>query len=131
MRQNNDPSCCNDAANSPCDRRGLWIGPGDGGSDRAYMHGMARRKSIVGLARPSAPCAKLNRPVPLVRSAMTIVNTDTIAPVIPSNACIAIINQGSDVNVKSSARVASMAKPTSNSGLHSGGSVPNKRHKGK
>jgi len=59
VRQNNDPCCSNEAAKCPSDRRGLWIGPGDGGSDRAYMHGMPRRKSIVGLARtryaPSRP----------------------------------------------------------------------------
>jgi len=29
------------ASADEADRRGLWIGPGDGGSDRAYMHVIA------------------------------------------------------------------------------------------
>ena len=36
---------------SPGDRRGLRIGPRDRRRDRAHVHGMARRKGIVGLAR--------------------------------------------------------------------------------
>ena len=67
---------------------------------------------------PSTPCARLNRPVPVVRSVTTKrVNTVTAAPVTPSSNCTTSINIGSDTNANSSERAASIAKPASSSGL--------------
>jgi hypothetical protein len=51
MRQQDDAGCRDEAAESPGDRRRLRIGPRNGRRDRAHMHGMAGRKSIVGVAR--------------------------------------------------------------------------------
>src|SRR5262249_61076522 len=67
---------------------------------------------------PSTPCARLNRPVPMVRSVITrMVNTVTTAPVTPSSNCTTSKSSGSDTSANSSDRPASMAKPASTSGL--------------
>ena len=51
VRQEDDSRCNNQAADTPCDRRQLWRCPGDGGGDRADMHGVAGRKGVIGPAR--------------------------------------------------------------------------------
>ena len=67
---------------------------------------------------PTAPCAKLKRPVPVVRSVMiSIVNTVTIAPVSPSNSWTMISSEGSVISVNRTPRRASVPKPMSSSGL--------------
>jgi hypothetical protein len=62
---------------------------------------------------PTRPCAKLNRPVPAVRSAMTnAVRTPIVAPLSPSSSWMTTSNAGSAVNANSPERMGTAANPT-------------------
>ena len=61
--------------------------------------------------------ARLNRPVPFVRSAMTsVVNTPSVAPLRPSSVWIATHSVGSAVNAKSVERIGTTPSPRRRSG---------------
>src|SRR6185437_11641816 len=65
---------------------------------------------------PTNPCARLNRPVPVVRSATTsAVSTPSIVPLTPSSIWAAMRIIGLVVQANTSARIGNAANPTSSS----------------
>src|SRR6516164_1231406 len=66
---------------------------------------------------PTTPWAKLNPPVPFVRSAMTsAVSTPSEAPVRPSSTWMTTSTAGSSVNAKNPTRIGTTASPMRRSG---------------
>ena len=66
---------------------------------------------------PRRPWAKLNRPVPFARSAMTsVVSTPSVAPLRPSSIWMTTSNAGAAVNAKNAARTRTIPIPMSRSG---------------